>query len=76
MQRYWELKSQVMDTILFYRFGDWYVLYYDDLEIANKHIDIIVTPHTGSNQVGFKSYAMQRNVQIMTGLGYKVAVAE
>ena len=38
MQRYWELKQNVMDSVLFYRFGDWYVLYYNDLEVANKHL--------------------------------------
>ena len=48
MQRYWELKQTVMDCVLFYRFGDWYVLYYCDLELANKHLNICVTPHIGS----------------------------
>ena len=48
MQRYWELKKDAMDSVLFYRFGDWYVLYYEDLELANKHLNVCVTPHIGS----------------------------
>ena len=48
MQRYWELKKEAMDSVLFYRFGEWYVLYYEDLELANRHLSICVTPHIGS----------------------------
>ena len=31
MKRFWELKKDNMDKILLFRFGDWYVTYYDDL---------------------------------------------
>jgi len=47
MQRFWELKCKVMDGVLFYRFGDYYVLYFDDLDIGNKHLQLCVTPHFG-----------------------------
>ena len=76
MQRYWDLKKNAMDTVLFYRFGDWYVLYYDDLDICNKYIQIMVTPHIGSKQIGFKSNQLDKNVYILTDIGYKVAVCE
>ena len=76
MQRYWELKKDVMDSVLFYRFGDWYVLYYKDLEIANKNLSICVTPHIGSGQMGFPSRDLDKNVRLLTDLGFKVAVAE
>ena len=55
MQRYWDLKRKVMDSVLFYRFGDWYVLYFDDLDLCNKHIQLSVTPHIGNHQIGFHS---------------------
>lgn len=42
-----------MDKIVLYRFGDWYVAYYQDLEICSKHFDVCVTPHPGMCQVGF-----------------------
>lgn len=76
MQRYWELKCEAMDSILFYRFGDWYILYYEDLEIANKNLEIEVTPHIGCKQVGFPSRSLDSNIQILTKKGFKVAVAE
>ena len=65
-----------MDVVMLYRFGDWYVLYYDDLEICAKHITIMVTPHIGSRQIGFKSCFLDKNIHILTELGYKVALCE
>ena len=31
MKRYWDIKKNNMEKILFWRFADWYVVYYDDL---------------------------------------------
>ena len=76
MQRYWDLKKTAMDVVMFYRFGDWYVLYYDDLDICAKHITIMVTPHIGSRQIGFASSFLDKNIHILTELGYKVALCE
>ena len=76
MQRYWDIKKGVMDCILFYRFGEWYVLYFEDLILANKYIDIMVTPHIGSRNMGFHSGQLSQNVEILTQKGFKVAVAE
>ena len=44
MKRYWEIKRENMDKILLYRFGDWYVMYYDDLAMASKIIECCVVP--------------------------------
>jgi len=76
MQRYWDLKRKSMDALLFYRFGDWYVLYYDDLDICNKLLSLCVTPHIGMHQIGFHSRDLAKNVKIMTKAGNKVAVCE
>jgi DNA mismatch repair protein MSH6 len=40
MKRFWELKKDNMDKLILYRFGDWYVLYYDDRELASKIIEL------------------------------------
>lgn len=45
MKRYWDIKSKNMDKIIFWRFGDWYVVYYDDLTIcARLGLDLAITP--------------------------------
>lgn len=47
MKRYWGIKKDNMDKILIYRFGDWYVTYYDDTSICSKIFDLVITPHPG-----------------------------
>ena len=76
MKRYWDIKKNNMEKILFWRFGDWYVVYYDDLSICSKYLDMCITPFPGCPQVGFEHYHLDRNVGTMTERGYKVAVCE
>ena len=47
MKRYWEIKQSNMDKVLLYRYGDWYVTYYDDTSICAKIMELTVTPHPG-----------------------------
>lgn len=48
MQRYWEIKKDNMDKVLLYRYGDWYVTYYDDTNVCAKIFELTVTPHPGA----------------------------
>lgn len=52
MKRYWTIKSKNMDKILFWRFGEWYVVYYEDLTNCVKvGIDVMITvPSVGFEQ--------------------------
>ena len=40
MQQYLRLKSQHPETLMFYRMGDFYELFFDDAEMAAKLLDI------------------------------------
>jgi len=44
-----------MESLMFYAYGDWFVLYYDDLTIANKILDLHIIPIYGYRLVGFHS---------------------
>ena len=43
MQQYLRIKAEHPDTLLFYRMGDFYELFYDDARRASKLIDITLT---------------------------------
>ncbi|MBC7701175.1 hypothetical protein, partial [Aquabacterium sp.] len=43
MQQYFRLKAEHPDTLLFYRMGDFYELFFDDARKANRLIDITLT---------------------------------
>lgn len=43
MQQYLRLKAQHPNTLLFYRMGDFYELFFDDAEKAARLLDITLT---------------------------------
>ena len=43
MQQYLRIKGQHPDTLLFYRMGDFYELFYDDARRAAALLDITLT---------------------------------
>jgi DNA mismatch repair protein MutS len=54
MQQYLRLKAQHPDTILFYRMGDFYELFYEDAERASRLLDITLTTRGQSAGVPIK----------------------
>ena len=53
MIRYWEIKSKNFDKIVFYRYGHWFIVYFKDAEICNRHIDLCIPPRQRQSIVGF-----------------------
>ena len=43
MQQYLRIKADFPDTLVFYRMGDFYELFYDDAKKANRLLDITLT---------------------------------
>ena len=76
MKRYWDIKKNSMSQILLYRFGDWYIAYFDDLDACMKLFDMIVVPHPGSYQLGFQQRNLNDNIYLLITNGYKVAICE
>ena len=43
MQQYLRIKADFPDTLVFYRMGDFYELFFDDARRANQLLDITLT---------------------------------
>ena len=43
MQQYLRIKADYPDTLVFYRMGDFYELFFDDARRANQLLDITLT---------------------------------
>ena len=43
MRQYLEIKKEYADTILFYRLGDFYEMFFDDAKIAAKELELTLT---------------------------------
>ena len=42
-RQYMEIKQEYPDTLLFYRMGDFYELFFDDAEVAARELQLTLT---------------------------------
>ncbi len=81
MERYVEVKSQNPGTILLFRMGDFYELFFEDAEIASKVLGITLTSRDKSSakpipMAGFPYHALENYLHKLIRAGYRAAVCE
>ena len=43
MKQYFKIKEQNKDSILFFRLGDFYEMFYDDALVASRELELTLT---------------------------------
>ncbi|PWJ74478.1 DNA mismatch repair protein MutS [Pseudaminobacter salicylatoxidans] len=81
MEQFIEIKAANPDSLLFYRMGDFYELFFEDAEIASRALGIVLTKrgkHQGLDipMCGVPIHAADDYLQKLIGLGHRVAVCE
>lgn len=80
MQHYIELKEKHPDTILMYRLGDFYEMFFEDAKTASRELDLVLTGRAaGIEKVpmcGIPHRASQAYISKLVHRGYKVAICE
>ncbi|HEY5818811.1 MAG TPA: DNA mismatch repair protein MutS [Mesorhizobium sp.] len=81
MEQFIEIKAANPDSLLFYRMGDFYELFFDDAEKASRALGIVLTKrgkHNGEDipMCGVPVHAADDYLQKLIGLGFRVAVCE
>ncbi|WAJ69789.1 DNA mismatch repair protein MutS [Catenovulum adriaticum] len=81
MQQYLKLKADYKDTLLFYRMGDFYELFFDDAKKASELIDISLTQRgkTAGKPIpmsGIPYHAADTYLAKLVKLGESVAICE
>jgi DNA mismatch repair protein MutS len=81
MQQYLRLKAGHPDTLLFYRMGDFYEMFFEDAEHAAKLLDITLTKRGTSNGIpipmaGVPYHAAEQYLARLVRLGQSVAICE
>nr|WP_133609623.1 DNA mismatch repair protein MutS [Aquabacterium commune] len=81
MQQYLRIKSEFPDTLVFYRMGDFYEVFYDDARKANRLIDITLTVRGQSGgepvvMAGVPVNAVETYLAKLIRLGESVAICE
>ena len=80
MQQYLATKDQHPDTILFFRLGDFYEMFFDDARIVSKELGLTLTSRSGNKDkapmCGVPYHAAETYINKLVSRGYKVAIAE
>ncbi len=81
MEQYIEIKTANPDSLLFYRMGDFYELFFEDAETASRALGITLTKrgkHLGEDipMCGVPIHAADDYLQKLIALGHRVAVCE
>lgn len=82
LQQYLGIKEQHPDTILFYRMGDFYEMFFDDAEVASKILGITLTSRNSkdaANKVpmcGIPYHAASTYLAKLVKAGRRVAICE
>ena len=81
MKQYREIKEENRDSILFFRLGDFYEMFFDDAVIASKELGITLTSRNkekGQNVplAGIPYHSSASYMAKLVRKGYKVAVCE
>ena len=81
MQQYMDIKDKYEDTIIFFRLGDFYEMFFDDAILASKLLELTLTgKQAGLDErvpmCGIPHHAYVSYVDELIDKGYKVAICE
>ncbi len=81
MQQYFRLKADHPDSLVFFRMGDFYEVFYDDARKANRLLDITLTARGASGgepvvMAGVPVHALESYLAKLIRMGESVAIAE
>jgi len=81
MQQYREIKARHQDAILLFRMGDFYEMFYDDAELASRHLGLTLTARNngGAAEVplaGVPVKAVSEYLRRLVQQGFRVAICE
>uniref|UniRef100_A0A6J0TQ56 DNA mismatch repair protein n=2 Tax=Pogona vitticeps TaxID=103695 RepID=A0A6J0TQ56_9SAUR len=75
MRKWWELKSQYFDCVIFYKVGKFYELYHMDAVVGVNKLGLVFMKGTWAHS-GFPEIAFDRFSNILVEKGYKVVRVE
>lgn len=81
MKQYFEIKKQYAETILFFRLGDFYEMFYDDAKTAARELELTLTGRACGNgekapMCGVPFHSADTYIAKLVDKGYKVAICE
>lgn len=81
MKQYFEVKEQYPDTILLFRLGDFYEMFFEDAKTVSAELDLVLTGRDCGQperapMCGVPYHSADNYIARLVGKGYKVAICE
>ena len=81
MKQYLEWKTRYSDSVLFFRLGDFYEMFFDDAVKVSRELDLTLTTRDKNKKdpvpmCGIPHHTKDTYVSRLVGLGYKVTICE
>ncbi len=81
MEQYRDIKRRHPDSILFFRLGDFYEMFFDDAELASRELEITLTGRNAGAaervpMCGVPYHAADNYIARLINKGYRVAICE
>lgn len=81
MMQYFKIKNEYADTILFFRLGDFYEMFFEDARIAAQELDLVLTGRDCGQEerapmCGVPFHSADSYIAKLVSRGYKVAICE
>lgn len=81
MKQYFQIKEQNPDTLLFFRLGDFYELFFDDAKLVSAELELTLTGRDCGQaerapMCGVPYHSAESYIARLVAKGYKVAICE
>ncbi len=81
MKQYFEIKKQYADTILLFRLGDFYEMFFDDAKLASRELELVLTGRDWGQEerapmCGVPFHSADSYIARLVANGHKVAICE
>ena len=81
MEQYFQIKQNYPDTLLFFRLGDFYEMFFEDAKVASKELELVLTGRDCGQEerapmCGVPFHSADSYIAKLVARGYKVAICE
>ncbi len=81
MRQYMEIKAQHEDSIVFFRLGDFYEMFFEDAKIASEELELVLTGRDCGQEerapmCGVPYHSCEGYIARLVEKGYKIAICE
>ena len=81
MKQYFSIKENNKDSILFFRLGDFYEMFFEDAKVASKELELTLTGRDCGQEerapmCGVPFHSAENYIARLVSKGYKVAICE